>query len=474
MESGTAPAALWRLLYDGAMNRSFSYAAVVLASLLFAASAAQAQVKAPTPPMGWSSFGAYGLAIDEQQFRANITVMAGVQQFGWKYAILGDGWYMGNPAGHSRAEQKYLLTINGIPVPDPVRFPSSANGAGLRALGNWIHQQGLRFGIQIAPGIPRDAVTANRQIAGTSFHAADAADTTAVCPGNDGVFGVADNPAGQAYYDSVLRLYASWGVDMVRANCIGAERYSPSEQKQIAHAIQSTGRPMVLSLSSGPALPEHAAEIQESAQTWQVTPIRGDSWDAQGGDTGIKQAFDVLPRWFTYSNPDAWPDAGMLTGGYPGSNPGNGKPRQSGLTAEEQRTELAFSAIVRSPLILGANLTRLDDATRAQITNQDLLFMNQSLTYSRPVVSSVLGPGFENVRVWQATQNKPGARGYTEYFGFFNLGEQTVTLRTTWQQLGLDNNKHSGVNLWDDSETKPGKDISVTLPAHGSAVFKVN
>ena len=426
--------------------------------------------------MGWNSFGAYGFTIDETQFRANVAVMAGVQQFGWKYAILGDGWYMGNPAGRSRAEQKYLLTINGIPVPDPARFPSSANGAGLRALGEWLHRQGLKFGIEIAPGIPRDAVTANRQIAGTNFHAAEAADTTAICPSSDGVFGVADNPAGQAYYDSVLRLYASWGVDMVRVNCIGAERYSPTEQKQIARAIQASGRPMVLSLSSGPVAPEHAAEIQESAQTWQVIPAHWDSWDAQGGATisGIRQAFDAFPKWFTYSNPDAWPDAGMLTGGYLGPNPGYGKARQSALTAEEQRTELAFSAIVRSPLILAANLTRLDEATRALITNQDLLFMNQSVTYSRPVASSALGPGFENVRVWQATQYKPGARGYTEYFGFFNLSEQPVTLRTTWQQLGLDNNKHSGLNLWDDSETKPGKDIQVTLPAHGSVVFKVN
>ncbi len=70
---------------------------------------------------------------------------------------------------------------------------------------------------------------------------------------------------------------------------------------------------------------------------------------------------------------------------------------------------------------MGANLTKLDDLTRSLMNNQDLLFMNQNATYSRPVDTSTLGPGFENARVWRATINEPGARGYAEYFGFFNL-----------------------------------------------------
>jgi hypothetical protein len=98
--------------------------------------------------------------------------------------------------------------------------------------------------------------------------------------------------------------------------------------------------------------------------------------------------------------------------------------------------------------------------------------MNQNATYDKPVDVSTLGSGFENARVWRATINEPGARGYTEYFGFFNLDDKAVTLRTTWKQLGLDG-KHSGQNMWDDSTTKEGKDISVTLPPHGSAVFQV-
>jgi hypothetical protein len=428
--------------------------------------------------MGWNSFGAYGLTINEAQFRANATVMAGLQQFGWKYAILGDGWSMGNPAGKSVSERRYQLSANGIPLPDPARFPSSVNGAGLRALGNWLHQQGLRFGIQMVAGIPRAAVAANLPIAGTNFHATDAADTTATCPGDDSTYGVADNAAGQAFYSSELRLYASWGVDLVQVDCIGAERYSPSEIRQIAQAIRNAGRPIALSLSSGPAAFENAAEIRESAQIWQVVATPSDNWDSPqsggGSSSGVRPAFDLLAKWFPYAGPDSWPNAGMLAVGWLGPNPGYGNARPSALTADEQRTELAFWAITRSPLILGANLTRLDDKTRALLSSQDLLFMNQSVTYSRPVESSTLGPGFERAKIWRATEESPGVRGYAEYYGFFNLDDKPVTLHTTWQQLGLDNGKHSGESLADDSQTKTAKDITVTLPAHGSAVYRVN
>ena len=465
--------------YAGTMNtRTFSFALLMVAMLL-SAPAATSQSKAPTPPMGWDSFGAYGFSIDEAQFRANAAVLAGIQQFGWKYAILAPGWYMGNPAGRSLAERKFQLNAAGVPVPDPVRFPSSTGGVGLRPLGNWLHQQGLKFGLHVVSGIPRDAVRANLPVAGTGFHAAEAADTSATCPGDDSTYGVADNAAGQAFLNSMFRLYAGWGVDLVRVDCIGGEPYNSTAIKQIAHAIQSSGRPIVLSLSSGAAPLDRAAEIQESAQLWQIVPAHTDVWEAAPGSApgslaGVRPAFDLFPKWFTYSGPDAWPDAGMLTGGWLEPNPANGKARQSGLSADEERSELAFWAIVRSPLILGANLTRLDDTTRALVSNQDLLFMNQSVTYSRPLDTAAFGAGLDKVRVWRATFESAGVRGYAEYYGFFNLDDRPATIHATWSQLGLDNAKHSGQNLWDDSSTKLAKDLTVTLPAHGSAIFKVN
>jgi hypothetical protein len=150
-----------------------------------------------------------------------------------------------------------------------------------------------------------------------------------------------------------------------------------------------------------------------------------------------------------------------------------GPARQSRLTHDEQRTEFTLWAVTRSPLILGGNLTRLDDFTRSLLTNQTVLFIDQYATYSRPVDASTLGPGFQDARVWRATINEPGARGYAECFAFFNLASTPVTLRATWKQLGLDGAKHSARNVWDDSTSKESKEIGVTLPPHGSALFEM-
>jgi alpha-galactosidase len=163
----------------------------------------------------------------------------------------------------------------------------------------------------------------------------------------------------------------------------------------------------------------------------------------------------------------------MLPWGSLTPHPGWGEPRQSRETHDEQRTEFTLWAIARSPLIRGANLTKLDDFTRSLITNQNILFMNQNVTYSHPVDAASLPPGFEHARVWRATIDAPGARGYTEYFAFFNLGDNPVALRTTWKELGLDGAKHQAHDLWTDTTGKESKEISVTLPAHGSAVYQV-
>jgi hypothetical protein len=455
---------------------SRSLAALLAAAIAFAASS-NAQTLAVSPPLGWSSWDAYGTTINEDAFKANAGVLAGLVGYGWQYAVVADGWYMASPTGKTLADKTYAWNQNGLLIPVLERFPSAAGGQGFKPLAYWLHAQGLKFGIQIQRGIPRQVVQANLPIAGTAFHASDAADTTAPCPSNEGNWGVRDNAAGQAYYDSMLRLYAGWGVDFLIVDCIAANPYRLTEIHQIAEAIRKAARPMVLSLAPGPTDLEHAGEVSRSAQMWRIS---GDPWDdwslPQVGPGefpfGILGAFDRLAKWFTYAGPGNWPDAGVLPIGWLGPSPGWGSSRQSQETHDEEQTQFTLWAVTRSPLILGANLTRLDDFTRSLITNQDLLFINQNATYSRPVDAAGLGPGFENARVWRASINEPGARGYKEYFAFFNLAGTAATLRTTWKQLGLDAAKHSAVDLWSGETGKESKDLSVTLPPHGSAVFE--
>ncbi len=455
------------------------FSAALLAIAISASTLIHAQNLAPTPPMGWNSWDAYGLTIDEADFKANVTVLAGVQRYGWKYAVIDEGWYMANPFGKTLEERKYLWNGNGILIPVASRFPSAANGEGFKPLADWVHAQGLKFGIHIVRGIPRQVVNANLPIADSTFHAQDAADTTSPCPWDQGNWGVKDNAAGQAYYDSMMKLYARWGLDFIKVDCISDRPYRPSEIHQIAAAIHKTGRPIVLSLSPGPTSLKNAVELGQYSQMWRIADDHWDVWTAahtpEQGEFpfGIKDEFDRLAQWVPYMNPGNWPDADMLPWGWLGPHPGWGEARQSRETRDEQQTEFTLFAIARSPLILGANLTKLDDFTRSLMTNQTMLSMNQSITYSRPVDSASLPADFEHARVWRGTIDSPGARNYAEFFAFFNLDDKPVTLKATWKQLGLEGGKHQAQNVWSDSVYRDSKDVNVTLPAHGSTVYQV-
>lgn len=437
-----------------------------------------AQNVALTPPMGWNSWDSYGLTINEEQFRANAEVLASLAQYGWKYAVIDEGWYMANPDGKTLEQKEYLWNANGLLIPAPSRFPSGANGAGFRPLADWLHKEGLKFGIHIVRGIPRQVVAANLPIAGTHFFAADAADTNSPCPWDDGNWGIKDNPAGQAYYDSMMRLYAAWGVDFIKVDCIADHPYRPTEIRQIAAAIRKTGRPIVLSLSPGPTDFSHAAEIAQYAQMWRISNDHWDGWEfanhtSDGFPFGLRGAFDLLAEWYSYTSPGNWPDADMLPEGWLSPHPGWGEPRQSRLTQDEQRTEFTLWSIARSPLIFGGNLTQLDAFTRSLLTNQMLLFANQNSNYSRPVDLSALGSQFQNIRVWRATVGDPGDHGYAEYIAFFNLGSAPAAVHVAWKDLGLDDRKYTAQNAFDDSMTMESRDIDVALPAHGSTMFQL-
>jgi alpha-galactosidase len=451
----------------------------LLVVLLLAAVTLIAQSVAPTPPMGWNSWDAYGLTINEKDFRANVTVLSGIQEFGWKYAVIDEGWYMADPFAESVEKHKYLFDSNGILIPVPGRFPSAAVGAGFKPLADWVHSQGLRFGIHIVRGIPRQVVKENLPIAATKFHASEAADTAATCPWDEGNYGVSDTPAGQAYYDSMMKLYAGWGLDYIKVDCITDHPYRPTEIRQIALAIKRTGRPIVLSLSPGPTAIEHGAEVGEYAQMWRISDDHWDVWTAEkkpgAGEFpfGIRDAFDRLAKWVPYVRPGNWPDEDMLPFGSLTPHPGWGEPRQSRETHDEERTEMNLWAISRSPLILGANLTKLDEFTRSLISNQTLLYMNQNVTYSHPVDAKDLPAGFEHARVWRATIDGPGSRNYAEFFGFFNLDDSPVMLKATWKQLGLDGSKHQAQDVWADANGKDSKGVALTLPPHGSTVYEV-
>ena len=119
------------------------------------------------------------------------------------------------------------------------------------------------FGIHILRGIPKLAVEKNLPIARSPYRAAQAAATSDTCPWNPDNYGLdAAKPAAQAYYDSIARLYASWGVDLIKADCIGSRPYKGDDIRMLSLALRKTGRPIVLSLSPGAAPIEKIDELR--------------------------------------------------------------------------------------------------------------------------------------------------------------------------------------------------------------------
>lgn len=450
--------------------------AMVAIACVCAAPAALAGEVAPTPPMGWNSWDSYGLTINEADFKANALELAKLRSYGWTYAVVDEGWYMGNPFGDKLQNRQYFLDSHGLLIPAPARYPSSAGNQGLKPLADWVHGQGLKFGLHIVRGIPKQAVQDNLPIAGSSFRAADAADTADLCGWDDGNYGVRDNPAGQAYYDSMLAQYASWGLDFIKVDCIADHPYKPTEIRQIAAAIGKTGRAIVLSLSPGPTQPEHAAEIRQSAQMWRISNDIWDSWrfvheppKEDDFPIGVRDIFERLQPWVGQARDGHWPDADMLPFGMLAPHPGLGEARHTRLTLEEERTQFTLLAIARAPLILGANLTQLDAPTRSLITNRDVIAINQTSRDNHPVEN--LPAGFEKLRVWVASGT--GRQQALKFLAVFNLDDQPASVEAPWDKLGLDSGNVVPRNLWDGHQLAPSDRLKIVLPAHGCVLYAV-
>jgi hypothetical protein len=306
----------------------------------------------------------------------------------------------------------------------------------------------------------------NAPIEGSNFKAQDAANQSDPCPWDPTSWGIKDNEAGQAWYDSLLRQYAGWGVDFLKVDCIADHPYKPSEIRQIALAIQHSGRDIVLSLSPGPTSVEHHAEVAELAQMWRISNDIWDIWDSGTRDypIGIKNQFENAARWAQYSRPGNWPDADMLPVGELSPFPDVGpRPRHTRLTPDEQQTQLSLWTMARSPLIVGANLTLLDDQTLRLLTNADLLSIDQTATASRQVLRD------GDLVVW--TADLPGNRYAV---AVFNLGEKPITVDRELASLGLREGQYIAKNAWTGKRLRVSSRLDATLEPHASTVLILN
>ncbi len=435
-------------------------------------SISQAQVPASshlaaTPPMGWNSWDSFGRTIDEAAVRRTAEVVSKeLKPVGWEYIVIDEGWYISNPLEQDATKFKFLMTDDGRFYPDAARFPSSEKSAGFKPLSDYIHSLGLKFGIHILRGIPRQAVNQNLPIAESGFHAREAASESDTCPWNAYNFGAKDNAAGQAYYDSILKQYASWGVDFIKVDCIANNPYKPDEIRMINQAIRKTGRPIVLSLSPGPTGLEHAEEVAKYSEMWRTCNDFWDHWGVWKGhewSQGLLAQFQTAAAWAPHIASGHWPDSDMLPIGRLGPSPGAGNPRDSLLTRDEQRTMMTLWSISRSPLMMGGNLLELDDWTRSLLSNGEVLAADQHSSGNRQALKD------GDLVVW--TARPEDGNGY--YIGVFNTGDSELTVDRAWKDLGLEQQAYSARDLWEHKDLGKATQLKIKLPAHASVMWKL-
>ena len=418
---------------------------------------------APTPPMGWNSWDAWGMTITGEQFKQSVDWLhAHLQQYGWQYAIIDEGWYLQHPEKAGKPGQGFTIDSTSRFIPDPGRFPG-----GLKALADYTHAQGMKFGIHLVRGIPREAVEKNLPIGDATYHAKDAADLDDKCRWNDDNYGVKDNAAGRAYYDSLGSLYAEWGVDYLKIDCI-SQPYNQHEIHMVSSALVKSGRSIVLSLSPGPTPLTDADDVVSQANLWRISDDFWDVWTRLDADTKtfpqtVVRQFKLLSAWEPHVSPGHWADADMLPIGYLGPRPGWGAPRVSRLTFDEQRTVLTLWSMARSPLILGANVLQMDSFTESLLTNPEVIAVDQHSTGNTPVIAE------EKAVVWRAEP----ADGKGTYLSVSNLGDEAAPFSYSWKQLGLKSSHYTVRDLWLHQDLGRVPELRGTLPAHGSILFRV-
>ena len=437
---------------------AFPAMSTILLTALIATSSYGQNALASTPPMGWNSWDAYGTTIRESEVKANADTMAAkLKQYGWQYVVVDIQWYEPNAQAHGyRPNAKLAMDANGRLVPATNRFPSAQSGQGFKDLADYVHSKGLKFGIHILRGIPRQAVTENTPILGTSFHAADVADKSSLCSWNTDMYGVdMSKPGGQAYYDSIVAQYANWGVDFIKADDM-SRPYHKAEIEGLHKAIARTGRPIVLSLSPGPAPLAEVKNLRENAQMWRIEDDLWDDW------ASVKNMYTRIEGWSTLVTPGGWPDADMLPLGHIGLRAERGKDRLSLLTHDEQQTMMTLWSIFRSPLMFGGDLPTLDPFTTSLLTNGDVLAVNQHSTGNRIAYKG------GDLRVWTATSSAAAHRGY---MALFNIGDAPLSMKLPWQTVGAVQPRGMLKDLWTGKTMPADSEITVMLQPHASILY---
>jgi alpha-galactosidase len=431
---------------------------------------AQVQI-AQTPPMGWNSYNCFGSAVHEDEVKANAGYLAkNLKQYGWQYIVVDFLWSYDNPPGSNIGNpyQKNLQDGSFIPwlsmdewgrlTPHVNKFPSAFKANGFKALSDYVHALGLKFGIHVMRGIPRQAVWAKTPVLNTNGITADMiADTASKCTWMNHMFGLNMNkPGAQEYLNSILKLYASWDVDFIKVDDI-ARPYSNAEIEGYKKAIDNCGRPMVLSLSPGATPVAQAAHAAQYSNMWRMADDFWDNWKE------ILQMMDFAKQWQGVGGPGHWPDCDMLQIGKLSKRGPVGKERYSRFTTDELYTHMNFWCIYQSPLMLGGNMPENRELELKLFSNEEVINVNQQGENPRQLYKT------DSAAVW--ISNVKNSKDI--YVALFNIGNNVSTVKLDLSQLGI-KGKVLIRDLWKKEDIGLlKKQYTVVLNGHASQLIKI-
>lgn len=427
---------------------------------------------AVTPPMGWNSYNCYGSAVHENEVKANADYIAKyLKPYGWQYVVVDFLWSYDNPPGSKIGNpfQKNLEDGSYVPwlsmdqygrlLPDANKFPSAFGNKGFKPLSNYVHSLGLKFGIHVMRGIPRQAVWAKSPVFGTKGITADMiADTFSTCPWLNHMYGLnMQKPGAQEYLNSILKLYASWDVDFIKVDDI-ARPYSSAEIEGYKKAIDLCGRQIVLSLSPGETPLIQSTHVKKYANMWRMADDFWDNWDQ------LLKMFDYAKRWEGIGTPGHWPDCDMIQIGKLSKRGPVGPERYSRFTKDEALTHLTFWCIYQSPLMLGGNLPENREWELKLFTNQEVLNVNQHAKNPTQLYKK------DGSMVW--ISHVPDSKDI--YVAMFNISDSVHQVVVDFKNLGL-KGKIAVRDLWKNEDKGILRNqYKQTINPHGAALYRMS
>lgn len=418
---------------------------------------------AQTPPMGWNSYNCYGGNVTEAEVKANADYMAkNLKQYGWEYIVVDFLWYCDDQDSwekfRNRRPHQYIDEFGRL-IPSVKLHPSSEGGNGLKPLGDYIHSKGLKFGLHIMRGIPRQAIAGNTPVKNSTARAAEIANLPDTCIWYGGLSGVNMTKEGaQEYYNSLFELYAEWGVDYIKVDDISFP-YHADEIEAVRKAIDNCGRPIVLSLSPGPAFIGNPKHLQANANLWRISGDFWDKWEA------LKRQLELCRDWAPLVTEGHWPDADMLPLGKLNirTELKDHPVRTTNFTRDEQYFLMALWSVFRSPLMFGGNLPDNDEFTTSLITNEEVIRVNQNTTDNKEI-------SFKNgVSIWTAKDKENPVK----YLAIMNVSDQTADITCTPEELGV-SSELIVRDLWKKSDLGPvGNGLTISIPAHGAVLYSI-